>query len=224
MRTRVKVCCIQSLAEARLAVHLGADALGLVGAMPSGPGPIEDDAIAEIAARVPPGVATFLLTSRTEPESVVDHVRTCGTNVVQLVDAVTEATWRALRRHCASVRIVQVVHVEDDAALETAARARPYVDAVLLDSGRPGAVVRELGGTGRTHDWAISQRIVTELGIPVFLAGGLNPTNVFDAVRRVSPFGVDLCSGVRTDGALDELRLKTFLAEVRRADAERGAT
>lgn len=220
MRTRVKVCCIQSLDEARLAVSLGADALGLVAEMPSGPGPIADDAVAEVAAAAPPGVATFLLTSRTEPEAVVEHVTRCGTSVVQLVDAVPDATYRALRAACPTVRIVQVIHVEGDAALEDAARVAALVDAVLLDSGRPSAPLRELGGTGRAHDWSLSRRIVRGLDVPVFLAGGLSASNAASAVAGVAPFGLDLCSGVRSDGALDRDKLEAFMRQVHLADAE----
>lgn len=220
--SRVKICCIQNLEEAGLAIRLGADALGLVSAMPSGPGPIADEAIAEIAQRTPPAVSTFLLTSRTGPEDVVRHVLSCRTSVVQLVDRVPEATYQGLRRSCPNVRIVQVVHVEGEDAMEEARRVSAHVDGVLLDSGRPGATVKELGGTGRVHDWALSRRIIEELAVPVFLAGGLNPSNVSDAIRQARPYGVDLCSGVRTDGRLDERKLADFLAAVRRIDTARG--
>lgn len=218
MRTRVKVCCIQNPAEAFLAIDLGADALGLVAEMPSGPGPIDDDTIAGIAAAVPPPVATFLLTSRTDPEAVVAHVSYCGTSVVQLVDAVPDATYAALRRDCPAVKIVQVVHVENEKALPEALLVAPHVDALLLDSGRPGAPVKELGGTGRAHDWSVSRRIVEASPVPVFLAGGLHPDNVADAIEAAEPYGLDLCSGVRTDGRLDAERLRAFMHSVRTAD------
>ena len=207
---RVKICCIASLAEAELAVRHGAAALGLVGRMPSGPGPIADELIAEIAAWAPPAVATFLLTSETRPEDIVDHVRRCGTSTVQLVDAVPAASYAALRKAAPQVKIVQVIHVTGPDSVEEAKACAPFVDALLLDSGRPGAPVRELGGTGRVHDWSLSRRIVAEIARPVFLAGGLKPGNVAEACRQVRPFGVDLCTGVRRDGRLDEERLGAF--------------
>ena len=74
------------------------------------------------------------------------------------------------------------------------------VDALLLDSGRPDAQVKTLGGTGLTHDWALSAEIVAQVDRPVFLAGGLRESNVAEAIAQVKPFGVDLCSGVRTEG------------------------
>ena len=219
MRTRLKVCCIASVEEARLAIRLGADAIGLVGAMPSGPGPIDDRLIAEIARHAPPGVATFLLTSRTEPGEVVAHVLAAGVNTVQLVDEVEPSTYAALRHAAPAVRIVQVLHVQDAGVLEEVRRVEPHVDAILLDSGRPMAAVKELGGTGRTHDWSISARLVAQTSRPVYLAGGIRSENVAEAIRAVHPFGIDLCTGVRTNGRLDEARSRALIAEMRRADA-----
>jgi len=211
---RVKICCIASIAEAELAVRHGAAALGLVGRMRSGPGPIEDERIAESAAWAPPAVATFLLTSETEPDAIVDHVRRCGTSTVQLVDAVAPQAYDALRRAVPQLKIVQVIHVTGPESLEEAKASAPHVDALLLDSGQPAAAVKELGGTGRVHDWSLSRRIVEEVSRPVFLAGGLKPENVTAAVGQVRPFGVDLCTGVRTDGRLDGTRLAAFFGAV----------
>lgn len=212
MIPRLKVCCIGSVEEAQLAVSLGADALGLVGAMPSGPGPIDDKLIRRIVRQAPPPVATFLLTSRTDAAGVVDHVRRCAVNTVQLVDTPDRGVYDAIRDELPSIRIVQVIHVQGDEAIEEACACAGHVDALLLDSGRPCAEVRELGGTGRTHDWSISARIVERVDRPVFLAGGLNNSNVREAVGQVRPFGVDLCGGVRTEGRLDTDKLRCFVA------------
>lgn len=217
MTVRVKVCCIANPEEAALAVRHGASALGLVSAMPSGPGPIPEDRIAEIARGVPPGVATFLLTSHTDPEEIAEQHARCRTQVVQLVDRLEPEAHEELRRALPGVGIVQVVHVTGAEAVEGARTAAPSVDALLLDSGRPDAAVRELGGTGRVHDWDLSRRIVEEVDRPVYLAGGLDADNVTRAIREVRPFGVDLCSGLRTDGALDESRLRAFMGAVRGA-------
>lgn len=210
-----------SLAEVHLAVEAGADAVGLVSAMPSGPGPIDDRTIGEIAGQTPPGVGTVLLTSRTDPDAVTDHVWRSGVDTVQLVDAVPRATYAALRRNCPWVKVVQVIHVVGDEAVDEARELAAYVDGLLLDSGRPAAPRRELGGTGRTHDWRVSRRIVQAVDVPVFLAGGLRPKNVEEALAEVRPWGVDVCSGVRREGALDRATLLQFVAAVHRADAER---
>ena len=217
MATRIKVCCIASVAEARLAASLGASALGLVAAMPSGPGPIDDALIATIATHVPPPVSRFLLTSRTAPSDVVAHARATHVDTVQLVDAVPEATYAALREALPHVRIVQVLHVEGEAQIAEARQAAPHVHALLLDRGRPSAKVKELGGTGRVHDWSVSAEIVRAVDVPVFLAGGLRADNVGEAIRAVRPYGVDICSGVRTQGALSEEKLRAFVDAVARA-------
>jgi phosphoribosylanthranilate isomerase len=106
---------------------------------------------------------------------------------------------------------VQVVHVRGEVALREAAEAAPHVDAILLDSGNPDLEVKELGGTGRRHDWALSRRIREESEAPLFLAGGLTSENVRAAIEQVGPYGLDVCSGVRSGGALDERKLYAFM-------------
>jgi phosphoribosylanthranilate isomerase len=214
MKVRVKICCISSPEEARLAISYGASALGLVSAMPSGPGPIPEELIAEIAAIIPPGVSSFLLTSKQDAASIIEQQRKARVNTLQLVDAVPVETYSDLRRELPGVAIVQVVHVTGDQAIQEARRVAPSVDAILLDSGNPALGVKELGGTGRTHDWRISRRIREEVAVPVFLAGGLHAENVVDAIRAVEPYAVDVCSGVRSNGRLDEGRLSRFFRSV----------
>jgi phosphoribosylanthranilate isomerase len=215
-RIRIKICCIQSEEEARLAIAQGADALGLVGTMPSGPGPIEDELIAAIAARVPPPVATFLLTSETEAEAIIAHARRCRTNTLQLVDRIANNVYERLRQALPGIKLAQVIHVGGEDAFAEAVAAAAHADALLLDSGQPHAAIRVLGGTGRVHDWAVSRRIVEAAPCPVFLAGGLRADNVGPAITQVRPFGVDLCTGVRRadDYSLDPEKLEAFVAAV----------
>jgi len=213
VRTRVKICCIASQAEARAAVAAGADALGLVGAMPSGPGPISDEVAAEIAAAAPPPVSAWLLSSEPDGEAVAAHARRVGVATVQVVRHLDPGEHARIRRQAPGLKIVQVIHVENEGALELARAYADTADALLLDSGRPSA--DELGGTGRAHDWDLSRRIVEAVDRPVFLAGGLTAENAADAITRVRPFGLDLCSGVRTGGALDAAKLAAFMAAVR---------
>lgn len=214
-RPRIKICCIKSPAEARIALAHGADALGLVSHMPSGPGVISEDRIAEIVAGVPPGTATFLLTALTEPEAIIAQHRRCRTSTIQLVDAVAPGTHALLRRALPGVHLVQVIHVTGATAVAEAAAVAPHVDYILLDSGNPALAVKELGGTGRTHDWSVSRRIVATCGRPVFLAGGLRPDNLAAAHAQVGPYGFDLCNSVRTADVLDEAKLAAFFAAVR---------
>ena len=213
-RPRVKICCISNAEEARMAVRHGASAIGLVSEMPSGPGVIPEDLIREIAIRVPPPVATFLLTCKQDAASIITQQQRCRVNTIQLCDRVEAHIYDELRRALPGVALIQVIHVTGREALDEAARVSGKVDALLLDSGNQNLPVKELGGTGRMHDWTISRAIVEALDVPVFLAGGLNPLNVAEAIERVRPFGLDVCSGVRTGGNLDEEKLERFFAGV----------
>jgi len=219
--TRFKICCIQSVEEAKLAIGHGTSALGLVSRMPSGPGVISEDLIAEIAATVPPGVSTFLLTSLTRASEIAAQHRRCRTSTLQLCDRVTADTYGELRRALPGIAIVQVVHVTGPEAVEEVGSVAEAVTGVLLDSGNPTLPVKELGGTGRVHDWETSARIRESVETAVFLAGGLRPDNVAEAIRRVRPYGVDVCSGVRTDDRLDPRKLAAFVAAIREADRRR---
>ncbi|MEZ4965762.1 MAG: phosphoribosylanthranilate isomerase [Saprospiraceae bacterium] len=214
---RIKICCISSLEEARMAVEFGAAALGLVGHMPSGPGVISDDLIATIARSAPPAVATFLLSSETDAGAIIAHQQKVSTSTVQIVDALATGTYADIRAALPGIKLVQVIHVTDEASVDEASRIAPEVDALLLDSGNPALAVKELGGTGRTHDWSLSRRIVESVKAPVFLAGGLRPENVREAIDTVGPFGLDLCSGVRTNGQLDPFKLEKFFEAVAQA-------
>lgn len=214
MRTRVKICCISSAAEATVAIHHGADALGLVGKMPSGPGPIPDWLISEIVKTIPPPIASFLLTSEQASEEIIYHVKRVGANTVQIVDELTTGTYDDIRTALPNLKIVQVVHVSDGNSIEEAVRVASSVDALLLDSGNPKASLKTLGGTGNVHNWQISREIVKAVNIPVFLAGGLHSNNVRQAIETVKPFGVDICSGVRTEGRLDPDKLGAFITAV----------
>lgn len=215
---KVKICCIASELEAKLAVRMGAFAVGLVAEMPSGPGPIADEKIFQIARTVPPHVRTFLLTCQTSAQGIVEHHRRTQTNTIQIVDALTDRAYHFLRENLPGVHLVQVIHVLDERSVEEAVEIAPMVDYLLLDSGNPNLQVKELGGTGRVHDWKLSRKIVEAVDIPVFLAGGLKPENVRKAVETVQPFGVDLCSGVRTNGDLDAWKLERFFSEVNHGD------
>jgi len=211
---RIKICCISSIEEAQTAISYGSDAVGLVGKMPSGQGVITDELIGSITKTVPPPVATFLLTSETSSGGIVNHHRKVNTNTLQIVDALKSGSYRYIREKLPNVKIVQVIHVLDERSIDEALHIPEHVDALLLDSGNPNLVVKELGGTGRTHIWSLSRKIVEQSKLPVFLAGGLNSGNVREAIDVVQPFGVDVCSGVRTDCKLDERKLEAFFKAV----------
>lgn len=209
---RVKICCIASVEEAWMAIQHGASAVGLVSEMPSGPGVIPEELIQEIVASIPPGIGSFLLTCRQEVGSIVEQQKRLGVNTIQICDRLQEGSHRQLRDALPGVSLVQVVHVNGPESVHEALSAAPFVDAILLDSGNQSIAIKELGGTGRVHDWILSQQIREAAEVPVFLAGGLTPANVAAAIAQVRPFGVDVCTGVRTQGRLDETKLTDFFS------------
>lgn len=213
-RPRVKICCISSVDEAKMAIQHGASALGLVGRMPSGPGVIGDELIYQIAKTVPPPISTFLLTSETKPKDIIAHYKRVYTTTIQIVDELEKREYELLRNELPNVKLVQVIHVIDDNSVNEAIEISNYVDAILLDSGNPNLSVKELGGTGRTHNWELSREIRKSISVPLFLAGGLNKDNVRQAIETVQPFGLDLCSSVRTEGKLDPQKLNEFFNEI----------
>jgi phosphoribosylanthranilate isomerase len=213
-KPRVKICCIASVAEAWMAIEHGAAALGLVSDMPSGPGPIPETLIAEIAATIPPGVSSFLLTCRQDAASIIDQQRRLRVNTLQICDRLPAGSHRELRDALPGISLVQVVHVTGPESVEEAIELAPHVDAILLDSGNQSLAIKELGGTGRTHDWSLSRKIREAIDVPLFLAGGLKPHNVAAAIQAVQPFGIDVCSGLRPDGPLDRHKLADFFTQI----------
>jgi phosphoribosylanthranilate isomerase len=208
MVPKIKICCISSIEEANLAIAQGAAALGLVGKMPSGPGIISDELIYTIAKGVPTNIDTFMLTSETSAEAIIEHHKKTNTSTIQIVDALSEGTYAQIKKALPSIKIVQVIHILNEASIEEALRISEQVDALLLDSGNPNLQTKELGGTGRVHNWNLSRKIVEQSKRPVYLAGGINPMNIKQAVEEVQPYGIDLCSGVRTNKLLDPIKLE----------------
>lgn len=205
-----------------MAIESGASAVGLVSAMPSGPGVINEDLIAEIVAVVPPSIGSFLLTCKPDAGSIIEQQRRLRVNTIQICDSLKEGSHQRLRAALPGVSLVQVIHVRNEESIAEAVAIAHFVDGILLDSGNPTLAVKELGGTGRTHDWNLSVRIREAIQIPLFLAGGLNAANVAEAISRVRPFGVDVCSGVRTEGSLDQMKLQDFFAAVRGSGKDEG--
>lgn len=213
--TKVKICCIQSIEEAQMAIDNGVYAIGLVSQMPSGPGIISEEKIRKITKWAPDDIKTVMLTSLQNANDLVTQIDYCKPDIVQLVDSQNAETYDTLHRILPDLEIIQVIHVVDENSIFEAIDVAQFVDFILLDSGSPNLQIKVLGGTGKTHNWEYSKKINKNVDIPVFLAGGLKPENVTEAVKTVKPFGVDVCSQLRNDGNLDESKLKIFMENMR---------
>lgn len=214
LKPKVKICCIGSTEEASLAISSGATAVGLVSHMPSGPGIIRDDVIKEILPTIPPGISSFLLTSLTKVDEIICQLNELKANTIQIVDRLEKGSYQMIKDEFPEVDIVQVIHVVDERSVEEAIKVSMDVDYILLDSGNPNLETKILGGTGKVHNWEISKVIREEVDVPIYLAGGLSSENVKAACEFVRPYGVDLCSGVRTNGMLDLQKLMAFFDSV----------
>lgn len=212
---KIKICCIKSIAEAEFVIQHGADAIGLVADMPSGPGIINDELIYEISKSFKQKIETFLLTSRINAQEIIEHHASTQTSTIQMVDEIDNQAYQVIADTLSGVKLVQVIHIEDDSSYAKAIEKSKYVDYLLLDSGKPSGEIKKLGGTGETHNWEISRAVVKDSNIPVFLAGGLNKNNIIEAINFVRPYGIDLCSGVRTNDALDKNKLIQFMNFIR---------
>lgn len=209
-KVKVKICCIKSKEEANLAIGCGAFAIGLVGQMPSGPGIIDDKLGQEIAQCIDKDISSFLLTSKIKSIDIIAHYNLVKTSTIQIVDEVEVSVYEEIRMALPNINLVQVIHVMDDTAITQALKVAEFVDYILLDSGNPNLKIKELGGTGKVHNWQISKVIRETVDVPVFLAGGLNSQNVSSATDIVKPYGVDVCSGVRINGRLDRRKIEDF--------------
>ncbi|MBE9125213.1 MULTISPECIES: phosphoribosylanthranilate isomerase [unclassified Coleofasciculus] len=212
-RPRIKICCIGSVEEAKQSIRYGASALGLVSEMSNGSSLVSEGLIAQVASMVPPGVSSFLLTSKSDTLAIVAQQRRLGVNAIQICDRLQYGTHGDLRQALPGIAIVQSISITGEESIKEALFIAPHVSALVLNSN-DSSETQELGDTEQLHNWEISKRIRELVDVPVFLAGGLTPDNVADAIQTVQPFGVDVCSGVRTQGQLDESKLSQFFSQV----------
>ena len=212
---KVKICGNTNLEDAALAVSADADGLGFL----IGLGYPTDDEItvpqaAAIIAAVPPLVATVLVTHRGDAAWVIETCRSIGANTIQLHAVFNPAEVPRLRAELRGVKLIKAVQVRGVESIAEAAEASKYYDAILVDS----ATATRIGGTGQTHDWSISSRIVKTARVPVILAGGLTPENVREAVITVKPYAVDVNSGVEfPNGRKSPERVRAFVRQAHEA-------
>ncbi len=215
---RVQIAGISSLADALAVERAGADAIGFTLGLPTGPhNGLDERGARAIIAALPPLIAPVLITYLDTAAAVVPLCRYLGVATVQLHARAAPGEIAAMRDALPGLKVILAVNVTGEASLEEAVRVAADADALILDTYDP-ATGRH-GATGRTHDWALSRRIVAASPAPVILAGGLTPDNVGEAIRTVRPWAVDVHTGVeRPDGTTDHARVRAFVAAARTAD------
>ena len=208
--TRVKICGIKSIEDARAAYEAGADELGFHVALDGGRSPLTPESAAEMIRMLPGGVSSVVVTSATQPAQLIEIAKKTGANVLQLYGDATPEQVRAVKAELPNIVIWKVLNVSDDSSIAKAKEYEGAADAIALDTLNKETGAR--GGSGKTHDWNISKRVVESVSVPVVLAGGLTPENVAEAIATVSPAGVDVNSGVSNpDGSKDIEKVKAFV-------------
>ena|SRR3989338_1549260 len=205
---QVKICGITNIETARAVASLGADMLGFHVELEHSRNPLTRDMASEIISQLPPTCSAVLVTSATEPEKIARLVKKTAVTAVQLHGDIEEMS--KLKSELPNIKLYKVVNVFDKSAIEEAKGYEGIADALVLDSAIKETGQR--GGTGKTHDWDISRKIVEATSLPVILAGGLNPNNVSEAISKVRPYAVDVNSGVSNpDGTKNLEKVKLFV-------------
>ncbi|WP_076830422.1 phosphoribosylanthranilate isomerase [Frankia sp. CcI49] len=193
-RIRASVCANQTAADVAACVEGGADAVGvLVQVKHRAEDAIDLDHAANLMDMVPPYVGRYAVTHATEIREICD-LRNLAIDTIQLHEDIDPAIIPEIRRGFPRVRLLKAIHVVDEGSISMAERWQGLVEGLVLDS--VNKIENRIGGTGLTHDWSISARIIKATKVPVVLAGGLRPENVCEAVRAVLPWGVNVNSGV----------------------------
>ncbi len=229
VRTRTKICGIRSPEEIELAAFYGADAVGFITEVPvNSPRKLDSDTAANLVSRVPETLSSVLVIMPENADIAVRLIKKIKPDIVQIHCRLPILELEIIKEK-AGIPIIKTLSIpakggasgenkasvsnlfEEVSLLEEA----DVVDSILLDTARP----EKPGGTGCVHDWALSRRISEETRLPLILAGGLKPENVREAIRAVLPYAVDTASGVETCGKKDAVKIKSFIEEVRCANA-----
>jgi phosphoribosylanthranilate isomerase len=211
---RVKFCGTASLADMQCAVDAGCDAMGFImGVTHQSSDFVTPAEAAEMVRQLPPFIEPVAVTHLQETEDLIRLVKDSRCTTLQVQNTVEPSELDVIRYALPYLKIVKAVHVTDASAVKTAKRYEPHADALILDT----RTAEKIGGTGIVHDWNISAKIVANSAIPVILAGGLTPENVREAIQKVRPYGVDVHTGVRKNGARNPERTLAFAREARSA-------
>jgi len=214
--TKVKICGVTNLEDARAAVWFGADAVGfLVGQVHYSTGSfLAPGEVAKIVAALPPFCSAVLVTHLSRPEEVIPILKVANVTTLQLHGDTTPQEAVEIKNFLPFLKTYKVVHVFDASVIEEANRYIGSVDGIILDTAIKAT--GQVGGTGQTHDWGVSKEVVRSTALPVILAGGLNPENIITAIRVVQTYGVDVNSGVSNpDGTKDHEKVRLFIAQAK---------
>lgn len=212
---KVKICANKSIEEAQMCLDAGADIIGiLVGQQHVSNDFVNKETAKEIADYVNGKCDVSLVTHLTNAEEIIELTKYIGNNVIQLHSDIDEEEVKKIRKEIPNVKLVRLIHVSSDGQICTDYKKMQYADFYLLDSFN--LKTNQVGGTGLTHDWKKSFELIKQLNKPTFLAGGLNPDNVIQAIKTANPYGVDVNSGCKNKfGKKDAEKVKLFVTNAK---------
>jgi phosphoribosylanthranilate isomerase len=207
---KVKICGVKTLADAMMCASAGADYVGNIVNIPSSPRSISVEKSKKIFSLLPESTLGIAVTASKSPEEVVEIARAIDPCCVQL-HGYEDPVFVEKVKEGVSCKVIKAVHVKGVESIERALEYAEFCDAILLDT-----YSKRLGGSGKIHDWGIAKKIVEQADCHVFLAGGLNPENIVEARNIVSPFCLDVSSGVeKSPGVKDPEKVKRFIARAK---------
>lgn len=204
---RIKICGITSLDQGSAIAQLGANALGFI-CVKKSPRYLSPDNIATITPHLPPQVSRIGVFANTEAAEIISIVQQTHLTAVQLHGEETEDYCNQLRSQLPNLELIKAIRVKSADSLQHLENYAPFVDTFLLDAYDP----KQLGGTGKAFNWEYLQNFNPPR--PWFLAGGLTPDNIQEALAIATPNGIDLSSGVETSPGNKDLKLVQQLCQV----------
>jgi phosphoribosylanthranilate isomerase len=208
---KVKICGVRTVEDAMKCVACGADAVGVL--LADSPRRITILQAADIVKCMPPFVTPVIVMMPSAAEEAIEAAGVIGPGAIQLQGDEPPEMLLEIKKALPHIKLIKAVHVGSGGEMDKARSYEGTADAILLDTMSPGR-----GGSGRTHDWTLSGEIVADIRSPVVLAGGLSPSNVAEAIKRVRPFAVDVASGVEGNGRVKDIKLiEQFIGNARGA-------
>ena len=208
---KVKICANKSIEDAKMSIDAGADIIGILVGQEHTSNDFVDKYTAKKIADFAKGKCDIsLVTHLTNADEIIELTKFIGNNVIQLHSDIEEIEVEKIKKEFPNVKLVRLIHVSAEGKICTDYKKIKYADYYLLDSFN--LKTNQVGGTGLIHDWNKSGELIRILDKPTFLAGGLNPNNVADAIKQANPYGVDVNSGCKNDnGIKDKEKVKLFI-------------
>ena len=191
--TKVKICGITNEEDAVKAALFGADYVGFLVEIDFAEDKITREEAKELIKKLPLEVTPVFVTWLQKAKPIIEIVKEINPAIIQLHNDITLEEIGKIRRELPKIQITKTISVVNEDSIKEAKKYEKYVDYLLLDTKLKG----RKGGTGKVHDWRISRKIVKSVKCKVFLAGGLNPDNVKEAIGKVKPYAIDTNNGVK---------------------------